>query len=522
MDTYHYDILYNELYNKSNNTEDETFINDLNIYDIFNSINHTKTVIGKQYLYHTLCTPKQAISEIENLETKVTYLHSNENLKQSFLKGSIKLTDTNTYLLPELFFCEKLLQPKYNKIAPYLLITETLILLLSFYSLTVLAILIPLLLVNTLIHLINKNRLYLFRKTYAPVTKLLETAKSLKGKDTKNVFVTTEVDVSIKSLSPLRTKLNILTIVDYFSTSELFMIPFVLVEILKSLTLFEVLLTKSLISAINEKKKAIENLYELIGKIDLAYSISQLRNNTAKWCYPTFLKKGSDTACIIEEIYHPLIENCVPNTIIIEKKSVIIAGSNMSGKTTFLRTIGCNNILAQTINTCFANKFNLPFLKTVTSLHNLDNLIESESFYFAEAKNLLRLLDGDINTSYLIIVDEIFKGTNSLERSAISKATLNYLHQYCGVVLATTHDLELINFLTENFTPYHFSENFTDDEIVFDYKIKKGELYIFNAIKTLIKMGFPKALIMEAEQTFNSLEQKYFESNNKLKAMIHN
>ena len=102
-----------------------------------------------------------------------------------------------------------------------------------------------------------------------------------------------------------------------------------------------------------------------------------------------------------------------------------------------------------------------------------------------------------------------------MERSAISKATLNYLHQYCGIVLATTHDLELINFLSEKFEPYYFSENFTEAEIIFDYKIKKGELYIFNAIKTLTKIGFPKELINEAEQTFNFLEQRNFETNNK-------
>ena len=393
MSTYHHNALYHTLYNKSNNIEEEAFVNDLNIYDIFTSIDYTKTAIGKQYLYHTICTPKKSISEIEKLELNICQFDSNEDLKQSFLNTSKKLTDTNTYLLPELFFSKKIIQPKYNKIAPYLLSVEAIILLLCFYSLTFLIILIPLLFINTCIHLINKNRLYLFRKTYNPVSKLLEVAKALKEKDEEHIFFTTEINACIKSLTPLRTKLNILTIADYFSTSELYMIPFILIEILKSTTLFEVLLIKSLIGAINEKKKAIKTLYELIGEIDLFYSISQLRNNTAKWCNPIFLCDFNNKYCIIDEVYHPLVENSVPNNITIETKSIIIAGSNMSGKTTFLRTIGCNNILAQTINTCFAKKFNLPFLRTVTSLHNLDNLMDGESFYFAEAKNLFHLLN---------------------------------------------------------------------------------------------------------------------------------
>lgn len=430
------DELYNNLYRKYHGIEQETFISDLNIYEVFESINETKTIIGRQYLFKTLCNPKSSIEEINILESEIKYFLEDKDLRKCFNASVNKLKDTNMYLLPELFYSEKFVQPKFHKIASYLLSLELIILCLSYFYFPLLAVLLPLLFVNTFIHFSNKNRLYFFKRTYHPVSELLESSKVIKGKDSKNVFYTERVDTAIKSLLPLRFKLTVLATADYFSSSELYLIFFILIEIIKTLTLFEVLLTKSLISSINEKKREIKVLYKMIGKLDLIYSIFKLRENTKEWCYPTFTIP-SDKTCQIQDVYHPLLQNPVTNSISLTGKSIVIAGSNMSGKTTFLRTVGINNILAQTINTCFALKFQIPFLKTVTSLHNSDNIIEGESFYFAEAKNLLDLLSSDSKVKYLIIIDEIFKGTNSLERTAISKATLNFLHQNCGIVFAT-------------------------------------------------------------------------------------
>jgi len=506
------DTLYHSLYTEYYNLQDESFISDLNIYEVFRILDFTETTIGKQYLYHTICTPKTKIEEIEKIEETLSYLHHNKILESSFYKTCLKIEDINTHFLPELIYSNKLTPPKYFKWAWILLSIEVALILGCYFYLPILFVLLPLLFINTFIHLINKNRLYLFKNTYRPVNKLLNASIKIKGSDKQNKFYTTKVEDSIKSLLPLRTKLTLLSVADYFSTSELFMIPFVLIEILKVTTLFEVLLTKSLLGSINENKSQIGILYEMIGKIDVGFSILKLRNSTEKWCRPTFTKESKSASLI--NIYHPLIENSIPNSIELNNKSVIIAGSNMSGKTTFLRTVGINNILAQTLNTCFAKEFKISLLKTITSLHNFDNILEGESFYFAEAKNLLQVLDSNIQTGYLIIIDELFKGTNSIERTAISKGTLDYLHKTCGIVFASTHDLELAKLLYSNYDPYHFNENINGDEILFDYKIKKGKLYIFNAINTLVKIGFPDLLMQDVKETFFQLEEKYKRSNN--------
>ena len=181
------DILYHTLYNQHYGHKDESFINDLNIYEVFKVLDFTKTVIGKQYLYHTLCTPKSRKEDIENLETGIQYLNTNESLKKSFETTSNIIIDIHTYLLPELIFSKKLEPPKYFKWVWGLLTTELAVLVCSYFYSNLLVILLPLFFINTFIHLINKNRLYLFRNTYRPVSKLLEVSLKIKGNDHKNL-----------------------------------------------------------------------------------------------------------------------------------------------------------------------------------------------------------------------------------------------------------------------------------------------------------------------------------------------
>jgi len=506
MDDQESNQLYQSLWYGRGKKQKEKFIKDLNIYEVFLEINCTKTIIGSQYLFHTLCNPVSSSKDLNILEREIEYFEENKQLKDAFNSSCAKIKNPNTYLLPELFFSEKLVPPKYFKIAPYLLGIELLLFVLSYFSLTMLAVLLPLLFVNTFIHLVNKSRLYLFKRTYLPVSELLESVKMMKGKDGRKMFYNDDTEKAVSALSPLRVKLIILGIADYFSSSEMFMIPFVLIEIVKTVTLFEVLLTKNLVMAFNERKQEIKLLYEVTGKVDSVNSIATLRNSLELWCKPIFLN-NAEKSCHVENVYHPLIDNPEKNSICLSGKSIIIAGSNMSGKTTFLRTIAINNVLAQTINTCLAGRFEVPFLKTVTSLHNLDSIIEGESFYFAEANNLLNLIRPEGSVKALIVLDEIFKGTNSLERTAISKATLDYLHNNCGIVFASTHDMSLINLVNTNYEPYHFNEVLDGSKIVLDYKIKKGKLYVFNAIKTLTNMGFPELLTRDAQSTFDVLKQ---------------
>lgn len=169
-----------------------------------------------------------------------------------------------------------------------------------------------------------------------------------------------------------------------------------------------------------------------------------------------------------------------------------------------MRTITVNTICAQTIYTCFAKDFTLPFVKIYSSIRIDDDLLQHKSYYFEEVDVIKNLLDvSDQDTQCLFVLDEVFKGTNTTERVALSKTVLSHLNKKDNLVLAATHDLELAALLADEYELYHFSETIENDELYFDHLIKKGKLLTTNAIRLAQIAQFPASVIDEA----NSLKQ---------------
>jgi len=169
----------------------------------------------------------------------------------------------------------------------------------------------------------------------------------------------------------------------------------------------------------------------------------------------------------------------------------------MSGKTTFIRTFSINAILGQTLNFCFAAKFDTPFFKIYSSIRISDNLMNSTSYYLEEVVRIKELIDASKKENCsLFILDELFKGTNTMERIAAGKSILSYLNKKNHIVMVSTHDLELTEFLKDdNFDLYHFSETIENDQLIFDYKIKPGKPLSGNAIKILELYDYPLEII---------------------------
>jgi DNA mismatch repair ATPase MutS len=201
------------------------------------------------------------------------------------------------------------------------------------------------------------------------------------------------------------------------------------------------------------------------------------------------------------DAYHPLIDRAVPNSIDLSGKSVLLSGSNMSGKTTFIRTMGINAILAQTLNTCFARQWRMPKLKIHSAIRISDDLLSAKSYYFEEVLTIKNLLEESQSSEcHLFLLDELFKGTNTVERVASGKAVLSYLNQESNLVFVATHDLELAELLKDSFSLFHFTEIVQQDKVLFDYKLKGGPLRDTNAIRILELNNYPEEVIQEAAQ----------------------
>ena len=211
----------------------------------------------------------------------------------------------------------------------------------------------------------------------------------------------------------------------------------------------------------------------------------------------------------MENAYHPLIEQPVKNSISAQK-GVLLTGSNASGKSTFLKTVAVNAILAQTIHTCLADSYRGALYRIMSSMALRDDLEGGDSYYIVEIKSLKRILNqtAEEGQPVLCFVDEVLRGTNTVERIAASTQILKSLAGREVVCFAATHDIELTHLLEEYYDNYHFEEEIIEGDVHFNYQLKTGRATTRNAIRLLGVMGYEEKLIQEAETLAeNSLKE---------------
>ncbi|HAU86245.1 MAG TPA: hypothetical protein DCW90_12350 [Lachnospiraceae bacterium] len=265
----------------------------------------------------------------------------------------------------------------------------------------------------------------------------------------------------------------------------------------------DLIMFDSMIKDLETKSEDIEKIYEIIGKIDASIAIASFRTYlNGDYCLPKLYEQAKPRLEAVD-MYHPFIENPVKNSIK-ENSCILITGSNASGKSTFIKTVAMNAILAQTIHTCMCKEYNASFFQVYSSMALTDNLLGSESYYIVEIKSLKRILDRANNkVPTLCFVDEVLRGTNTLERIAASSRILEYLARLNVLCFAATHDIELTYILEKHFKNYHFQEEVKDDQVVFDYQLREGRAASRNAIKLLNMMGYPEEVVRNASEEVN-------------------
>ena len=180
----------------------------------------------------------------------------------------------------------------------------------------------------------------------------------------------------------------------------------------------------------------------------------------------------------------------------------------MSGKTSFIRTIGINAITGLTLNTCFAEQFSMRKTKVFSAIRISDDLLNDKSYYFEEVLTIKEMIDNSgSGKPNLFLLDEIFKGTNTIERISAGKAVLSSLAKADNLVFVSTHDIELADLLKDEYELYHFSEKVDHKSVDFDYKLKAGKLKNRNAIRILQINDYPEDIIKEAIEISEGLDK---------------
>ncbi|MDU5080930.1 DNA mismatch repair protein [uncultured Tissierella sp.] len=235
----------------------------------------------------------------------------------------------------------------------------------------------------------------------------------------------------------------------------------------------------------------VKKWIEAIGEVESLISLSVLMQIDEGVSFPTI--DNSNLRVSGESLGHPLISNNerVLNNIKIDDSILIITGSNMSGKTTFLRTIGINLVLAYSGGPVYASKMSCPILEIFTSMRVTDDLKNGISTFYAELLRIKEIINyANKNNNIIFLIDEIFRGTNSEDRILGAKNVLGNLNKLGVVGAITTHDLELCILAKYNrIENYHFSEQYKNNKIHFDYKIKPGKSTSTNAKYLMESVG---------------------------------
>lgn len=239
---------------------------------------------------------------------------------------------------------------------------------------------------------------------------------------------------------------------------------------------------------------SIDQWLEIIGEFESLASLQVLLHTHKPTCFANF--HGNQTTYLeFSEAYHPLISNdeVISNSFMMNKQVCVITGSNMSGKTTFLRTVGINLVLAYAGAPVLAKSFDCSLMEIFTSMRIEDDLNGISSFY-AELLRIKEIVEANRRGGLMIaLIDEIFKGTNSKDRIIGAKETVKQLSSDNIFTFITTHDFELCELEHEvSCSNYHFNEYYQDNQIMFDYLIKQGRSNTTNAQYLLKMVGITK------------------------------
>ncbi|WP_367926320.1 hypothetical protein, partial [uncultured Ruthenibacterium sp.] len=258
-------------------------------------------------------------------------------------------------------------------------------------------------------------------------------------------------------------------------------------EVFGMLTLWPLLFYGRAVKILELRKEQALQVCRLMGETELAIATASFCASVPGWCTPTWQKEGEAVCVECQELYHPLLSQPVKNSARFSQDT-LFTGSNASGKSTFLKAVAVNAILAGSLGVCCAERFCLPYVPIISSMAVRDDLLAGESYFIAELRSLLRLIQQAEAGPCLCFVDEILKGTNTVERIAASAAVLERLHTTKALCFVATHDGELTRMLTPFWDNRHFREQVTEDGVHFDYHLYSGPSSTRNAIALLKTM----------------------------------
>lgn len=492
-DLLHKFLLKNE---KTDFIIDDITWQDLNMDATFNKMDHTMSLPGMQYLYYILRRPYFEENILKKRKNIIKLLKKNKDISQEiqfplFLLGKDEGNGIFEYFEEGVKVDTSPLN--LYKLLSYLPILPLALMLYDFKMGVSLFVIITML--NAMIYNRNKYKIAEEIETFKHLGSLITCGENILKINMDNLELNTEeLENSLENVNKIKKNISKINFSEESKSEIQILIAYYNMIVLKEPKVFY-----QTVKQLNEHKEDLFKMYIIIGKIDAYISVASYISGLNYYTEPSLKTEDNKFHLKVEELYHPLLEEPVPYTFEFNNKGALITGSNASGKSTFLRTIGINAIFAQTLYTALARDYSSSFFRIFTSIGTTDNIIEGDSYFMAEAKALKRIINSlNSNEPILCILDEIFRGTNTAERISAATVSLNYMSNRNTCVIAATHDLELTTLVNDKYDNYHFKETIKDKDMIFDYMLNKGPCNSRNAIAILEYLDYPKEIYEEA------------------------
>lgn len=482
--------------------EDHPFTSDLDIFggkSVFGIINRSSTLNGKKELAKQLSNPNTDEKLIKLRQKAIEELRNKNSWRQEFqargflnpekpgdVEGLKKWATQKDIGFNNNFYKSMLIINPLIGFSVVLLISLGLLNISAF----VLFLILPFMLVGFKLGIINKEHNLMSKKTdllikYSKLFKLIE------GEEFKSELISViKNNVSVGGHSAFAEIKKLSKIMSSFDYRLNMIVGFLL-------NIFFIWDIRQIIRLEKWKNKNSDKLklwFENLATIDEINSFAGFNYSSQLSNFPTF---SDDFKIDVKNAMHPFIkkENNVGNPISVSgwKQFKVITGANMAGKSTYLRTVGVNLVLAMTGSAVMADSFVFKPVEIITGIKTSDSLQDGESYFFAELKRLKAIIDRLENGDKLFVVlDEILRGTNSADKQKGSLGLVKQLLRLNASGIIATHDLELgklINVFPDNITNNRFEVEIANNELVFDYKIKVGVSQNLNATFLMKKMG---------------------------------
>lgn len=481
---------------KTEDSIDDLTASDIDLDEIFQSYDNCLSAPGREYFYNLLRNPlydEKALLEVEN---NVSFFNDNEDYRDKIRAYFLSIGNMKKVSFFDcLDYFDDLECPNLFKEYAVLLVFILSIALIFISEGLGIALLIFSVCFNILDYYKERGKIENYMICFNFIANFIDKAGEISKIDSS--LKITEVEKLGKMHENLKKVVKYSSAIKNGSGQIGAGNPFdLLFDYVKMLFHIDIILFYRMLDFIKKNKAEIEDMYLCLGKIETYINIVSIRKSLPVYCIP---KKGEGIS--FENIFHPLIRDPVKNSLTADE-GVLITGSNASGKSTFLKSVAINLLFSKTIHTCLADSFVSDDYHLFSSMSLRDDVKTNDSYFMVEIKALKRIFDFKENNpdkKVICFVDEVLRGTNTIERIAACTQILLNLKEKSVLCFAATHDYELTDLLEKDYLNYHFSEDIKDNDILFEYKLIPGKATSRNAIKLLSIMGFNDTIVNKAQ-----------------------